>query len=66
MAYRAITDALMFRIQHLSGQKYINRYAPSKAELEAAQAPVIVGERRDVTDDQPLADRRTATDLLNA
>ena len=57
LAFRAMTDELMFRIQHLSGQHYIHRYAPSKAELE---------ERIDVTSDRPLDDRRTATDLLNA
>ena len=66
MAYRAMTDALMFRIRHLSGQQYINRYAPSKAELEAQQDPIVLKERTDVTDETPLADRRTATDLLNA
>ena len=53
MAFRAMTDALMFRIRHLSGQQYINRYAPSK-------------ERYEITPETPLADRRTATDLLNA
>lgn len=66
MAYRALTDALMFRIRHLSGQQYINRYAPSKAELEAAQHPIVLNERYDITPEKPLADRRTATDLLNA
>jgi len=69
MAFRAMTDALMFRIRHLSGQDYVNRYAPSKAELEAQQessARVDLTDRSDVTDDKPLADRRTATDLLNA
>jgi len=65
-AYRAMTDALMFRIRHLSGQQYINRYAPSKAELEAANDPIVLTERSDVTGELPLADRRTATDLLNA
>jgi len=66
MAYRAMTDALMFRIRHLSGQRYINQYAPSKAELEAAEHPTPTKERFDVTSDQPLGERRTATDLLNA
>lgn len=66
MAHRATTDALMFRIRELSGQEYVNRYAPSKAELEAQQDPVVLTERIDVTDESPLANRRTATDLLNA
>jgi 1-acyl-sn-glycerol-3-phosphate acyltransferase len=66
MVFRALTDALMFRIRHLSGQQYINRYAPSKAELEAQSDPIVLIERSDITDDEPLADRRTATDLLNA
>ena len=57
LAFRSMTDELMFRIQNLSGQQYVHRYAPSKAELE---------ERIDVTSDRPLDDRRTATDLLNA
>ena len=66
MAFRALTDALMFRIRHLSGQKYINRYAPSKAELEAQNDPIVVKERYNITPEMPLAERRTATDLLNA
>ena len=66
MAFRAMTDALMFRIRHLSGQQYINRYAPSKADLEAQNDPIVLKERFDMTDDKPLAERRTATDLLNA
>jgi 1-acyl-sn-glycerol-3-phosphate acyltransferase len=66
MAFRALTDALMFRIRHLSGQQYINRYAPSKAELEAQSDPIVLIERSDITHDEPLANRRTATDLLNA
>jgi len=67
-ACRAMTDALMFRIQNLSGQKYINRYAPSKAELDAES--VVTGstatERSDVVGERPLVDARTASDLLNA
>ena len=66
MAHRAMTDALMFRIQHLSGQKYINRYAPSKAELEAEEALSLTKERSDVVRDRPLVDARTATDLLSS
>lgn len=66
MAYRAMTDALMFRIRHLSGQKYINRYAPSKAELEAQNNLVVRNERNDITTETPLGDPRTATELLNA
>jgi len=66
MAFRAMTDALMFRIRHLSGQRYINRYAPSKAELEARQDPITLTERYDIMPDKPLSQRRTATELLNA
>ena len=66
MAFRAMTDALMFRIRHLSGQQYVNRYAPSKAELEARQDPIILTERYDIMPDKPLSQRRTATELLNA
>ena len=69
LAFRALTDALMFRIQHLSGQKYIHQYAPSKTELEAgpeASSTPERSERADVTDERPLDLRQTATDLLNA
>lgn len=66
MAYRALTDALMFRIRHLSGQKYINRYAPSRAEVELETGRSAAKERSDVTPDQPIDERRIATDLLNA
>jgi 1-acyl-sn-glycerol-3-phosphate acyltransferase len=66
MAYRALADALMFRIRHLSGQQYINRYAPSKVELEAQNDHIVLNERYDITPGKPLADRRTATDMLNA
>jgi len=66
LAFRAITDALMFRIRNLSDQRYINRYAPSKAELEAEDNVIVLSERPDVTQNEPLADGRTATDLLNA
>jgi len=66
MAFRAMTDALMFRIRHLSGQQYINRYAPSKAELEAQNDPSVLNERYDIMADKPLDERRTGTDLLNA
>lgn len=66
MAFRAMTDALMFRIRHLSGQQYINRYAPSKAELESQNDPSVLNERYDIMADKPLDERRTGTDLLNA
>lgn len=70
MAHRAMTDALMFRIRHLSGQQYFNRYAPSKAEVEAETGTEVEvdvrDERADVTAENPLSGRRTATDLLNA
>lgn len=54
--YRAVTDALMFRIKNLSGQQYINRYAPSADELEELRPDVVL--------DASLAERRTATELL--
>ncbi len=63
LRFRAMTDALMFRIQHLSGQTYVNRYAPSAAEIAAATTSGDV--RQDVVAETPLAPRRTATDLLN-
>jgi len=66
IAFRTMTDELMFQIRTLSGQDYINRYAPSKAELEAQQDTIVLTERRDVTSESPLATRRTATELLNA
>ena len=56
LAFRALTDALMFRICNLSGQKYIHRYAPSADELANVRADVVL--------DQMLADDRTSTELL--
>jgi 1-acyl-sn-glycerol-3-phosphate acyltransferase len=58
LVYRAMTDALMFCIRELSGQRYINRYAPSAEDVADLRANVVV--------DKPLADGRTATDLLSA
>ncbi|MEM7092239.1 MAG: lysophospholipid acyltransferase family protein [Actinomycetota bacterium] len=62
LVYRAMTDALMFRIRGLSGQAYENRYAPSAAELAEEASPVQ--ERPDPVVEAPLAERRTASSLL--
>jgi hypothetical protein len=35
-------------------------------ELEAQNDHIVLNERYDITPDKPLADRRTATDMLNA
>lgn len=77
LIYRAMTDTLMFRIRDLSGQEYENRYAPSKAELEAETSAATSADAapktrvravdgRNPVAPAPLADRRTATDLLAA
>lgn len=58
LVYRAMTDALMFRIRDLSGQEYVNRYAPSADELVDLRANVVL--------DHALSDDRTATELLRS
>ena len=72
LVYRRMTDALMFRIRSLSEQQYENRYAPSAKELAAEVAASSgsvesvdsVDVRQDVVARAPLAERRTATALL--
>lgn len=42
---RQITDEVMFELRCLSGQEYVNQYAPKKGatEVAAEQAPAVVG-----------------------
>ena len=54
IAWRSMTDEVMYEIRELTGQSYVNRYAGEKAETE----PTIEGQVGTVTD----AEHRTLSD----
>jgi 1-acyl-sn-glycerol-3-phosphate acyltransferase len=54
-ALRALTDDLMFEIQRLTGQEYVDRYAKRKDVVGAAEPAVVASLPLPDTDEEPAA-----------